>query len=531
MLLVKCYVSLCFTFNKNNMDILSNLYDYQKEVVESTLNSNKGIIVLPTGTGKTYCQAAIIANDILNNQNSFRMYVVNAPRILLTYQLLKEVYSVLVSSGIDARYHLVHSGTAVDESEMEEVRVLSNLEGANINFSEINATTSVGKTYEVIEKAKSQNLPIIIFSTYNSAENVEIARAMINQPISIILNDEAHYLVQERFFDILNTLYGERCYFFTATTKHTPSDTGRGMNNIESYGPILYYLSPREAIDKGKMVKPRIQLVKSDGYHVTEDFDRSLSLFILNSYQQHKTHFDENHNGLNPKILISARGSNDIKSFINSVEYSNLRTLGVDIFAISSVDEIGNDINGRKVKRQEFLKTLKEYGANPNKKMIVIHFDILTEGIDVPGFTSCMPLRALNKGRFVQTFGRCSRLDLKDKDRMNSGEISPNDLDKMFKPFAYIILPLITNTNQDDSEYIRQIITELRDYGFSPHEDIVGDVDIRGISESDNIDGLNEIIKKEKTTGDLIDEIHSEFELEEIAKLSPLEYLRTHLNK
>lgn len=512
------------------MSILSNLYDYQKEAVESTLKSKKGIIVLPTGTGKTYCQAAIIANDILNHRNSFRIYVVNAPRILLTYQLLKEVYSVLVNSGIDARYHLVHSGTAVDESELETVRVLSNVDGNSINFSEIDATTSVSKTYEIIEKAKSQNLPIIIFSTYNSAENIEIARLMVNRPISIILNDEAHYLVQERFYDILHTLYAERCYFFTATTKHTPSDTGRGMNNFESYGSILYYLSPREAIEKGKMVRPRIQLVKSEGYYVTEDFDKSLSLFILNSYQQHKKHFEDNHNGLNPKILISARGSNDIKLFLNSSEYDNLRGLGVDIFAISSVDNIGNDVNGKKVKRQEFLRILKEYGGNPDKKMIVIHFDILTEGIDVPGFTSCMPLRALNKGRFVQTFGRCSRLDLKDKFRMNSGEILPNDLDKMFKPFAYIILPLITNTNQDDSEYIRQIVTELREYGFSPHEDIIGDVDVRGIAEDDNVDGLNEILKREKTTGDLIDEVYSEFEMEEIAKLSPLEYLERHLN-
>ena len=129
-----------------------------------------------------------------------------------------------------------------------------------------------------------------------------------------------------------------------------------------------------------------------------------------------------------------------------------------------------------------------------------------------------------------QEVSQVSLRDLKDKYKMNSGEILPNDLDKMFKPFAYIILPLITNTNQDDSEYIRQIVTELREYGFSPHEDIIGDVDIRGISEDNGVDGLNEIMKREKTTGDLINEVWSEFEMEEIAKLSPLEYLERHLN-
>jgi len=307
------------------MKFAQKLYSYQKDVVKITEKNQKGIIVLPTGTGKTFCQAAIIAKDILEHTNQHRIFLVNAPRIVLTYQLQKEVYEFLVKNGIDCRYLLVHSGSPVDLNELEEIRNYSIVD--RVKFSEIESTTSHLKASEIINAAKTQNLPIVIFSTYNSAERVEMARALLGNPINIVLNDEAHYLVQERFHDILTILNSERCYFFTATTKHTPSEYGRGMNNIDSYGELLYQLSPREAIEMGKMVRPRIQLVKSERFYGSEDFDKSLNLFIFNSFLQHSEHFEKEHKNLFPKIFISARGSKDILEFLQSEEYENLRNL------------------------------------------------------------------------------------------------------------------------------------------------------------------------------------------------------------
>jgi hypothetical protein len=74
------------------MSLLTKLYPYQKEAVEAIYGASKGIIVLPTSTGKTFCQAASMIMDIHDYPNQFRLYVVNAPRILLTYQLFVEVY-------------------------------------------------------------------------------------------------------------------------------------------------------------------------------------------------------------------------------------------------------------------------------------------------------------------------------------------------------------------------------------------------------------------------------------------------------
>ncbi len=504
-------------------NVLERLYPYQKEAVTTTFYNYKGIVCLPTGTGKTFCQAAILANDIVMNPNQFRIYVVNAPRILLTYQLLKEVYSFLVSNGIEARYSFVHSGGKTEESELEEMRIEANVDGYDIPFSEIGSGTSIDGIKEVMDKSKKQDLPLIIFSTYNSADKIEIARKQFTkQPISIILNDEAHYLVQEQFHDILHTMSSSRCYFFTATTIHTPSDKGRGMNNVELYGEMLYKMTPREAIDLGKMVRPRLHIVKTDGVYSNQDYEKSLSKIIYESYHQHSSVIG---NVLSPKILISVKGTGDIKKFLSSKEYDKLKNEGVEIYAVASNEEIGNDANGVKVRRQDFLKILKEAGNDITRKIIVLHYDILAEGIDVSGFTGIMPLRTLSKSKFLQTFGRSARLDKEDRSNLEGGIITSGDVNKMNKPYAYIIIPNVIHSNEDDKLHLTQIINELRDYNFNPSEDIVSSTRINGITEIEELKGLNDIKTKIPNIGELIENLEAEIESEKNAKLSKKEFL------
>lgn len=123
--------------------MLENLYDYQNDAITATDNNKKGIVCMPTGSGKTFVQAAVIARDILKNRDKFGIYVINAPRIMLSYQLLKEVYSFLVSEGIEARYMSVHSGGTTDLEDLEKIRIDANLnEGYSIPFAEIQNGTS-----------------------------------------------------------------------------------------------------------------------------------------------------------------------------------------------------------------------------------------------------------------------------------------------------------------------------------------------------------------------------------------------------
>jgi len=492
--------------------MFTKLYDYQKAILNITSNNDKGIICLPTGTGKTYCQASIIANDIINNR-CFNIYVVNAPRILLSYQLLKEVYSFLTKLNIECRYMFVHSGGTLDEKELEDIRITT-----DIPYSQILNTTNTEVIKTFINTSKTQNLPLVLFSTYNSANKIEDARQ--DEKIKIVLNDEAHYLVQEQFHNILTELKSDKCFFFTATTIYTPSDKGRGMNNSDSYGEVLYEMTPRQAIDKGKMVRPRIHILTTEGVYDSDDFKKSLNKIIYEAFIQHKRVIKQK-----PKLLISVKGSMDIKQFFSSPQYKELRKYGVNIYAISSNEIIGNDINSVKVSRQSFLKHLKEIGENPNEELICLHYDILSEGIDISGFTGMLPLRTLKKIKFLQTYGRCARLDKLDKLLLENNIVNPNDLTKLNKPYAYIIIPNVIQSNNDDKTNLTTLIYEMRNYDFKLYEEIISVNYINGIPEIEQLKGLNDIIQRFPNIGNLIDNIESEIEVEENAKLNRFDFL------
>lgn len=511
---------------KKSKNILNILYDYQKDAVVSTDKNDKGIVCMPTGTGKTYVQAAVIAKEIQNNKGKFGIYVINAPRIMLSYQLLKEVYSFLMYAGIDSRYMSVHSGGANDVKDLEEIRIDANYnEGTNIKFSQIENGTSPLLIREFIKKAKNEDIPLVLFSTYNSAERIKEAIEILDYEIDIVVNDESQYLVQEQFHDIIHTLKSKRCYFFTATTIHTPSDKGRGMNNKDSYGDIIYLMTPRQAIELGKMVRPRMHFVTGSGstVYTKDDFESNLGRIISESFAQHNYAIGQFSKA---KMLVSTKGVGDIQKFFESKEYKGLIRTGVKIYAVASDEKIGNNINGEKVSRRIFLERLKEDGKNPTQEIIILHYDILAEGIDVPGITGIMPLRTLGKAKFLQTYGRAARLDIEDRQRITSGVIKSNDLDDMNKPYAWVIIPTIVHEDADDKEHIGQLITELRDYGFKPSEDIVTTDSKNGLPTVDGPDALNEVKKNCPNIGKYIEKVEADYEEERIAKLSKLELLK-----
>lgn len=505
-------------------NILEKLYDYQLDAVSATNENDKGIICMPTGTGKTFVQAALIAKEIQNTKGKFGVYVINSPRIMLSYQLLKEVYTFLMEAGIDSRYMSVHSGVASDLEDLEKIRIDANFnEGTNIKFAEIANGTSTLLIKEFTEKAKSSNLPVIFFSTYNSANR--ISEALLDTKISIVVNDEAQYLVQEQFHDIIHILNTKRCYFFTATTIDTPSPIGRGMNNEDSYGKIIYLMTPREAIDKGKMVRPRLHFViPTDGnVYNRDDYENSLGRIISESYAQHNYAIGQFSKA---KMLVSVKGVGDIEKFLNCKEYKGLIRMGVKIYAVASDEKIGNDINGEKVNRREFLNRFKEDGKNPAQELIIFHYDILSEGIDVPGITGILPLRILGKSKFLQTYGRAARPDPEDRDRISRDEIKPTDLREMIKPYAWVIVPAIIDDDADSKQHIGNLITELRSYGFKPSEDIISTDCTRGLPVITGLEALNDVKKRCPFIGEYIDKVNAEYEDERIANLSKLELLK-----
>ena len=298
------------------------------------------------------------------------------------------------------------------------------------------------------------------------------------------------------------------------------------MNNKDSYGDILYSMTPREAIDLGKMVRPRLHFIVTDGVYNSEDYNKSLNKIIKDTFEQHGVILTKTE----PKILVSAKGTQDIINFLKSKEYKQLITSGVSIYAVASNGEVGNNINGEQVSRQDFLKRLKEDGLDINKKLIVLHYDILAEGIDVSGFSGIMPLRSLSKSKFLQTYGRAARPNIEDRNKIDNKEIRVNDLMLMNKPYAYIMIPSVYNGNEDDKANVIQLIKELRDYGFNPKEDIVGADRIHGIKEIEQPDGLNDLKRYLPLIGQTIENIQAEIEAEKQAKLSKSDLLKKYFD-
>jgi len=490
---------------------------HQLEVLEKLEKNTKGKIIIPTGTGKTFIQGLDLAKQIEKTEG-FNVYVVLAPRIMLSFQLLVEYQKTMYSKSIDAKYMCVHSGGSTEENNDMAMLRLQN----NIPYSNIVSTTSSSDIKSEIRKAKKENKPLIIFSTYNSSER--IVDGLGRQSINTTYCDEAHYLVRENFHMFLKKVKTERLFFFTATEKHSESDEGLGMNNEDVYGEVLYFMTPREAIDNGLMLRPRIQIVRTmtNDYKFGEDLDKSFSNVVFQSFRQHEFAIG----GQNAKLLVVVRGSADMVRFIESKECATLMRSGVYVFAVSSREEIGNWVNGKQVRRNEFLDELKQVGSDPTKRMIVLHYDILTEGIDTI-FTGVLPFKGLGKLKFIQTYGRVARLEPEDRKRIISGEISSDDLNSMFKPYGWVIIPALLFEDIDDNKRIENLVYEIRDYGFNPVDDLViSNINGDGIGVVKGPDALNEIKKNEPRIGVFIQSLQSKIENERIASLSNDNFLK-----
>ena len=75
----------------------------------------------------------------------------------------------------------------------------------------------------------------------------------------------------------------------------------------------------------------------------------------------------------------------------------------------------GAIIDGKKVDRETFFNTLNTWGKDPEKKFVVIHHSILSEGINVSGLEAVIFMRNMDYIGISQTIGRVIRLGSTEK--------------------------------------------------------------------------------------------------------------------
>ena len=332
---------------------------------------DKGQLIIPTGGGKTLC----MIHDIIENQkyiDNGSTIVVVAPRILLAEQLCSEFLEVIDTTHTHVMH--VHSGETS-------------------HFS----TTKAEKINLFVNTARTAGENVVIFTTYHSLHRLVEADIEVNT----IYFDEAHNSVQRNFFPATEhfSADADRCYFFTATPKHSLSIYKPGMNDYEVYGKVICNVPAPTLVEQGYILPPKVVVKQLD---MVQDKQMIADRDCENLIET----IDEN--SLD-KILIAARSTKQIIKLLSQSDFRNeLAKRGYSCLYITS--KTGAVIDGQKVNREVFFDTLNAWGKDPEKKFVVLHHSILSEGINVSGLEAVLFMRNMDYIGISQSIGRVIRL-------------------------------------------------------------------------------------------------------------------------
>jgi len=356
------------------------LRPHQERIIDRLQNYNKGQVIVPTGGGKTLTMILDTKrrHDSINNGTTT---VVVAPRILLAEQLCSEFMEVIDPNNSDPYLHVMH----VHSGE-----------------THYTSTTKAEKIHLYANCARSVGENVIIFTTYNSLHRIMEADIEVNT----IYFDEAHNSVKRNFFPATEHFseVSERSYFYTATPKHSLTVKKPGMNWGHVYGQVLVNVPAPELVEGGYILPPKVvvkqlPLVKGRKVMYAEDADNLLETIDDNNID---------------KTLICARTTKQIMGLISQSDFCmQLADRGYSWMTITS--KTGAIIDGQKVNREEFFNTLNTWGKDPEKKFVVIHHSILSEGINVSGLEAVIFMRNMDYIGISQSIGRVIRLGSTEK--------------------------------------------------------------------------------------------------------------------
>ena len=366
---------------------MTKLRPHQERVVNSLRNNSRGQIIVPTGGGKTLCMIKDAQSqfnscdwDVILKDPDRKTIVIVAPRILLAQQLCDDFVSTLN----------VHP--------MLQYKVMHVHSGYNSYFTTTNSNAISNWCDDNYRYNK------LIFTTYHSL--IRIMQSKID--VDTIYFDEAHNACGKSFSAgvVFFGVYSPRAYFFTATPKHSTNKHKLGMNNTNIFGEVICNIPAPELVDNGYILPPKVQVMQLD----KRDKDKSDRHFYEEDADIILSHLDKQ---CVNKLLVCARKTSQIVNIVSQSKLiTELYARGYNWMYITA--KTGAVINGHKVHRETFFKTLNKWGTN-NTKFVVIHHSILSEGINVSGLESALFLRNMNYIDISQTIGRVIRKGKPDK--------------------------------------------------------------------------------------------------------------------
>ena len=332
----------------------------------------KGQVIVPTGGGKTMCMIEDAKRRFAQNSLP-KTIVVVAPRILLANQLSSEFLEFIT----DVEVIHVHSGETHHKS------------------------TTKTDQLEYWYHNSTENL--LIFTTYHSLNKIS---ASLDIEVDTIYYDEAHNSVQKNFYPPTEHFshHADRCYYFTATPKHSRTPEKAGMNLSQTYGNVICQVPAPQLVNQGYILPPKVEVYRT----------RILEKDELVADRDCEQMIDAMDNLKKSKVLICAKSTSQIVNLIAHTKFvDELAWRGYSYMLITS--KTGAIIDGEKVDREEFFNVLNAWGQDPDKRFVVLHHSILSEGINVKGLEAVLFMRSMDYVGISQTIGRVIRKGAKDK--------------------------------------------------------------------------------------------------------------------
>ena len=411
------------------------LRPHQQTALDAMLTASRGAVLVPTGGGKTLIAIMDLIRRLSASQAPLTAVIV-CPRLLLVNQLCEEYMEVINTHNLNVEVLHVHSG---------DTHYYSTTKPAQIAVH----------TGICLAAGAHQ----VIFTTYHSLHQIVDAGIDIN----VAYFDEAHNATSKQFFPktAMVSQMANNCYFFTATPRQSKNPMGRGMNNSLVFGKTLHTVPAQELIDSGSIIPPSIVIHEQPAVARTKsnaaDCDSNTVLEIIDNLDA----------DAGQKVLVAAPSSKIIWGMVAATTMlEELSQRGYDVLHITA--KHGAYVNKTKVNREVFFDTLTAWGKDPNRKFVVFHYSILSEGMNVPGLTHCVLLRNLNIVEMAQTIGRVIRMNADDARDIAEGRITPGDLGSYRIPFGFVTVPIYGNYGAQIQKRLQAVVDAIFVKGVPP---------------------------------------------------------------
>ncbi len=437
------------------------LLPHQQVMLDAMAKEEKGYLTCGTGGGKTFtmitdCRRFLAPGNVI---------VIVAPQLLLGEQLFNEFSDHLCD--IDFVYRQVSSESKTWQRNPKKLK----FGGKKVQAR--SSTTTVDEIVDIYRIAQKAKQPLILFTTYLSLERIVKA----NIPVDVTYYDEAHNAAttDKNIFNSVKDQVVSSSYnfFFTATPKYSSSPDGCGMQNESVYGKKIAAIKFSDLVKCGAIVKPYLHLQTSnvqsrDLDEISIDVDALME--TINYYET--KHYETGAH----KVLVACRGTENIQGMRNAMlKWANDK--GYDILSVDSVN--GGYLNDQQIStpasKGKFLDELNTMGKDLTRKMIVLHYDMLGEGIDVKAFTGTVFLRNICSNiKAVQAMGRVIRSSPGKKYGIVTVIQHGDDTDDAYETIGGIVNQLIINgaTYEDmltevsgrgkDEEIIEELESEMK---------------------------------------------------------------------